>query len=145
MPITFKTRTVFHCVCIRPECRHEWDALKKPRRCAGCKYRSWNGEDHRLPDPYRGVPVASQIENGKAAPSPPSTEALLDTLNTARTVIADLVASNSPCTHKKGECICKEKEFLTTIDQQIKSLKALLPRRSTYLVQKPELTAGVRS
>jgi hypothetical protein len=148
MPISLKVKTVFHCKCIY--CGWEWDADKKPKRCArhGCKLRGWNGEDHRLVDPYGGrrtaigkfvplspVPVPSQIENGTEAPRPPSSEALLDSLVKVRGIIAELIAQN-PCRHSKGECVCAEIEVLAEVDQQIEKLRALKPLRSTYLARK---------
>jgi hypothetical protein len=147
MSISLRVKTVFHCKCIRPTCLHEWDALAKPKRCAKCKYKSWNGEDHRFVDPYGGrtaigqygplspVPVPSQIANGTEAPRPPSSEALLDSLIKVRGIIAELIAQN-PCHHSKGECVCAEIEVLAEVDQQIEKLKALKPLRSTYLAQK---------
>jgi hypothetical protein len=135
VPISLKTKIVFHCKCVH--CGHEWDADKKPKRCAahGCKLRSWNGEDHRFQDPYDGVPIPSQIEIGTKAPRPPSYEAMLDSLIKARGVIDVLIAQN-PCDHKNGPCVCAEKELIAEMDQQIEKLKALKPLRSTYLVQK---------
>jgi hypothetical protein len=133
MPITIRTKAVFHCKCIR--CLYEWDADKKPRRCAGCKYRSWNGEDHRLPDPYIGVPVPSQIEAGTEAPRPPSYEGMLDTFTKSRQVIDELVRQN-PCDHKQSLCVCAERGLVVEIDDHIEKLRGLRPLRSTYLVQK---------
>jgi hypothetical protein len=135
VPISLKTKTVFHCKCIRPECLHEWDADTKPLRCAKCKYRTWNGEDHRRPDPYREVPVPSQIEVGTEAPRPPSYEGMLDSFTKARAVIYELIEQN-PCVHSKGQCVCGEKELLTEIDKHLVRLMALRPLRSTYLVNK---------
>jgi len=137
MPITLKTMTVFHCKCIRPSCQHEWDAFTKPLRCARCKYRSWNGEDHRKPDPFENVPVASQIATGTEAPQQPGHEPLLDSLVRAREVIALLIKQN-PCNHAHNECVCAEKDVLRQLDQRIEKLRALQPRRSTYLVKKKE-------
>jgi len=133
VPISLRTKTVFHCKCVR--CAYEWDAEKKPLRCASCKYRSWNGEDHRFLDPYDGVPVPSQIKVGTEAPRPPSYEGMLETFSRARVIIDQLITDN-PCDHSNGLCVCAEKAVLAGIDLQIERLKALRPLRSTYLVQK---------
>jgi hypothetical protein len=134
VPITVRTKSVFHCKCVL--CGWDWDTEKKPKRCARCKRRGWNGEDHRFSDPYDGVPIPSQIEIGTEAPRPPSYEAMLESFIKAQTIIDKLITDN-PCDHSKpGECACAEKEVLAEIDQQIEKLKALRPLRSTYLVQK---------
>jgi len=36
-------RKVYHCICERTQCRHDWYAWEKPDRCAKCKSRAWNG------------------------------------------------------------------------------------------------------
>lgn len=136
MPITLKTKTVFRCKCIL--CAHEWDADKKPFRCASCKNRRWNGEDHRYREPYQGfgdgVPVPSQIKTGDPAPRPPNNSALLETLINAKAIIEEVVEQN-PCDHKKKtQCVCAEKELVTQIDTHINRLRGLKPKRSTYLV-----------
>jgi hypothetical protein len=133
MPISIRTKTLFHCTCVHEDCLHEWDASTKPRRCARCKRRSWNGEDHRFQDPYDGVPVKFQIKTGTEVPRPPSNESMLDTFIKARAVIEETVSQN-PCDHKHDQCVCPEKELVTEIDKQIERLKALQPLRSTYLV-----------
>ena len=134
MPITVRTKSVFHCKCVL--CGYEWDADKKPKRCSSCKRRGWNGEDHRFSDPYGGVPIPSQIEIGTEAPRPPSYETILESFIKARDIINTLIIQN-PCNHsKKDECVCEEIHVLAEIDEQVEKLKALRPLRSTYLVQK---------
>ena len=120
MTIKLETRTVFRCKCVR--CKHEWDALKKPKRCAKCKYLTWNGEDHRFTDPYAKVPAASQIETGKKAPSRLYPKAILDTFIKARVIINQLIHDN-PCEHAKGACVCNEREVLAEMDRQIAKLQ----------------------
>lgn len=144
MPITLKTKTVFHCKCIREECQHEWDALTKPQRCARCKYRTWNGEDHRFADPYDGVPLASQIANGTGAPQLPGYLPTLATLRAAREIIAQVIENDGPCNHKEAVCVCRPKEVLVNLDQRIEQLDVLRPKRSTYLARKrvKQLVAG---
>lgn len=134
MPITVRTRAVFHCKCIHPECAHEWEAVKKPKRCAKCKRHTWNGEDHRYGDPFNGVPIRSQIKAGTEAPRLPSGESMLETFLKTKKIIEDIVDQN-PCDHNNNVCVCTEKDVLAEIDQHIEKLRALLPRRSTYLVQ----------
>lgn len=46
MSITLRLKTVFHCRCIH--CGHQWEAERKPQRCARCKMRSWTGEDREF-------------------------------------------------------------------------------------------------
>jgi hypothetical protein len=136
MSVTLKTKTVFHCRCVH--CGWEWDADAKPHRCAKCKIRSWNGEDHRFAEPYASVPFLSQIETGTEAPRAPSYELMLEVFTEARTIIDDMIVGFGPCDHKKNECVCREKAFLLVLDQQIARLKALQPRRTTYLVKTKE-------
>ena len=133
MPISLRTKIVFHCKCIR--CGYEWDADKKPMRCAGCKYRTWNGEDQRRTDPFIGVPVPSQIKIGTEAPRPPSYEAIAELLTKSRGIIGDVIEQN-PCNHARNLCVCAEKELTGQIDQQIEKIRALRPLRSTYLVNR---------
>jgi hypothetical protein len=140
MPISLKTKTIFHCRCVHEDCLHEWDADRKPRRCARCKRRSWNGEDHRFQDPWDGVPVASQIKTGTKVPRPPSNEAMLDTFTKAKGVIEETIRQN-PCDHKKDQCVCAEKELLANIAEHIERLSAMRPLRSTYLVQREPVNA----
>lgn len=130
--ITLETRTVFHCKCVRPECGWEWDALKKPRRCAKCKYRTWNGEDQRFTDPYtpngspwarKAVPPGSRIAIGKKVPSqPPSYREMLKTFTEARKIIDQVIFEYGACNHDKNECICAEVKTLANIDRQIRKL-----------------------
>jgi len=131
--VRLETRTVFRCKCIR--CGHEWDALKKPFRCAKCKYRSWNGEDNRFRDPFdftdnhynaaKGrVPASSRFETGTEAPSLPPLKVLRETLAQARTIIHRLILDN-PCDHSKDLCVCDEKRTLASIDRQIKKMDKL--------------------
>lgn len=136
MSIVLKLKTVFHCRC--KHCGHQWDAEVKPQRCAKCKYRSWNDEDHRYDDPYGNVPIRSQIENGTDAPPPPTLASLLSAFTGARKVIGTVIEDNpSPsCDHANGKCFCPERSVLTEIEQQIDRLRGLQPRPDTYLVQK---------
>ena len=131
MPITLKTKTVFHCVCGRPECKHEWDAFTKPQRCAKCKYRTWNGEDYRSADPFDGVPFVSQIENGQKAPPLPAYLPMLTTLTAARAIVARTIENG-----KRKREANKLKEVLANLDSHIDQLNALRPLRSTYLKSK---------
>jgi hypothetical protein len=145
MPISIKVKAVFSCKCIH--CGYEWEADTKPKRCADCKRRSWNGEDHRFANPYSGrdaqkrakalpeVPVNFQIEIGTAAPRPPSYESMLGSFVKARTIIEDIIECN-PCNHKKDQCVCAEIQALAEINLHIGKLIQLKPRRSTYLAQK---------
>jgi hypothetical protein len=132
MPINLKIQTVFECKCIL--CGHEWEAKKKPFRCAGCKNRGWNGEDHRFQNPYHGIPLKSQIKTGTEAPRPPNSLALLETLTNVKAVIEMIIAQN-PCDHKHNQCVCEEKELVAQIDGHIARLDGLRPLRKTYLVQ----------
>jgi hypothetical protein len=127
VPISLRTKTVFHCKCVHPDCAYEWDASKKPKRCAGCKRHTWNGEDQRTQDPFNKVPIISQIETGTKAPVAPDSGAILGTFIKARRVISTLIGKNG---HRSGNAV------LADIDQQIEELKKLQPRRSTYLVQR---------
>ena len=135
MPITLKTKTIFHCKCIRPECGHEWDALTKPQRCARCKRRQWNGEDHRLADPFGGV--ESEVAAGAKAPQLPGYLPLLRTLVAARRIIAKVIEDDGPCNHKRDDfkCVCEPTEVLANLDQRIQQLDILHP---TYLKRKKE-------
>jgi len=135
MPIIVRLKTLFHCKCIF--CGKEWDTDTVRGRCSRCKRTGWNGEDFRLPDPYRDVPVASQIEIGTKVPAAPSIEALLEPLTIAQSIVSELIAQN-PCNHPE-QCVCAEKATLKQIDQQVEKLKALQPRRSTYLINKSDL------
>jgi hypothetical protein len=139
VPITLKTITLFHCVCIR--CKHEWDSPTKPKRCAGCKYRTWNGEDHRFADPYDGVPQTSQIATGTDAPQLPNYLPLLGTLTAAREVVSKVVETG-PCKHKQFHCVCAATEVLADLDQRIEQLNAMRPLRKTYLTRKRRAKAA---
>jgi hypothetical protein len=99
LTIELQTRTVFHCICRHPDCKHQWDTFERPKRCAGCKRRSWNGEDYRRNDPYELVPKGSAIDG--APPDPPSYKKLLDTLTQSKGVIDKIIADVGPRGHKK--------------------------------------------
>jgi hypothetical protein len=129
VPITLKTKTVFHCKCVR--CNYEWDADTKPKRCARCKIHTWNGEDHRFADPFYGVPLGSQIANGTEAPRLPGYLPLLETLVAAREVVAKVIEDISQ--HEEHFWLSHEKEVLANLDQRIEQLNVLRPLRSTYM------------
>ena len=118
--IKLAVKTVFHCRCVR--CGHEWEAERKPSRCASCKYLSWNGEDKRFKNKYVATPPGSQIETGKSAPQF-RPQAILQTLNDARQIVAKLIEDLGPCNHQNNECVCQETKTLAALDRQIASLQ----------------------
>lgn len=124
--ITTTTQTIFNCKCERKECGHEWVARKKPRRCAKCKYYTWNKEDHRLRNPYENVQPGSRIENGKNAPRQPNHKDMLDTLVKAGEIIEDVIVTNGPCNHRKNHCLCQETKVLAGIEYHVARLRSLL-------------------
>jgi hypothetical protein len=123
--IATKLKTVFECRCERPECRHGWDALTKPKRCAKCKYYTWNGEDKRFTKRKRKV-SGSRIKIGQKAPRAPRTEDLLESFTKARRIIAQIIEDNP------GDN-ASETEVVAQIDRHIAKLKT---------VSKPETEAA---
>jgi hypothetical protein len=121
--IKSETRTILHCTCERPSCRHEWDSFRrdkrtgrlvseKPRRCAKCKYLSWNAEDRRRAYGFEPDPTAS----GKGK------ETLLETLTESKNILEQLIADLGPCDHSKKICVCVETEVLAKVNNQIAKL-----------------------
>ena len=133
MPVTVQviTKNVYRCKC--RNCGHVWDALLKPARCARCKARSWNGEDHRRINPYKNTPEGSRIPTGKQPPQPRAKD-LLATLQAARETLAMLVADN-PCNHKGkpcapglDQCAGADRAVLTALELHIAQLELVAGR-----------------
>jgi len=119
--IRLTTRSVYACKCDYPDCGHEWDALSKPKRCAGCKRRRWNSEDRRLPDPFQKVSPRSKIRPDHKIPEQPSYKGMLDTFRQARRILQMTVEDN-PCDHQRGICVCEDKRVIENIDRYIRKL-----------------------
>lgn len=132
MPIELVTITKFRCKCIK--CGWQWDAEKKPTRCAKCKWLTWNGEDRRADDIYANVPAKYRIARGTKAPHLPRPKELVATLIAAREIVDQIIYDLGPCDHKKkDQCVCKEKGVLADIDRQIERLNAI----NTVVIAQP--------
>lgn len=137
--ITMEPRTIIHCTC--DHCGWEWDSFKrdkktgrlisvKPKRCAGCKYLTWDTADRRFN--ANRPPPESANGNGKAPSVPPSVpelhpKELLQAFTASRGILQRLVEDN-PCDHPK-ECVCAEKKLLAKIDRQIDILNKLTAKK----------------
>jgi hypothetical protein len=125
--VRLMNKTVLHCTCVH--CAYEWDTFEMPKRCAGCRRHSWNGEDKRRSDPQEFVPPGSQIE-GKI-PELRNKE-LRETLMLVRAILGQIVSDYGPCEHapdaqaKPGQaCVCHETGVLARVNKQIELLDRL--------------------
>lgn len=115
--ITFVAQVILHCKC--RHCKHEWNAFELPDRCAGCKRRTWNGEDKRCLDSLHSPLKGDQ--------PPPDTcfRDVLDTLEQAKIVMEEVIQDCGPCDHKKKICVCEETSLLRDMNKHIEHLQAI--------------------
>lgn len=83
--IALALKAVFRCRCIH--CGHQWEADRRPFRCAHCKSRTWTGTS----------PL--QIDTGAAAPASPSIAALLDTFTSAAQFLRTMMLAHGRLVH----------------------------------------------